>query len=78
MRITKLEASGSRILGELRLGLRLEDGREREERHRAEWPSLWAAIDDFLELIHESDPTSQAMRGEWSPKGITGGEHDIG
>lgn len=35
----------------LRDQLRLNTDHELEARHRAEWPQLWAAIDDLVELI---------------------------
>lgn len=58
MRTTVLEAAGSRILGELRRGEREGQG-DREGRHREEWPRLWEALDDFIELVHESDAVSR-------------------
>lgn len=71
MRLTRFEANGSRVLGVLRTG-RNAGEREREARHRREWPELWDALDDLVSLADETDPVSRSMRGEWSPRGTTG------
>jgi hypothetical protein len=71
MRVAKWQANGSRILGVLRTG-RNAGQREQEARHRREWPELWEALDDLVDLADETDPVSRSMRGEWSPRGMTG------
>jgi hypothetical protein len=37
----------------LRGVIRLSDAAELEARHRAEWPQLWAAVDDLVAMLDE-------------------------